>query len=131
MALSPPCSREAGPRRACARWWRVPHASTRMTRRFRIEGPDAVTLGPKFALSFALVLHELGTNAAKYGALSTPEGHVALTWAQAGGPVAGARGGGGRSGGPGGRAATAPALAGIRRAARHAADPPRLRLAAD
>ena len=38
--------------------------------RFRIDGDD-VSLGPKAALSFALVLHELGTNAVKYGALST------------------------------------------------------------
>jgi two-component sensor histidine kinase len=47
--------------------------------RFHIKGPD-VTLGPKAALSIALVLHELGTNAAKYGALSIPEGHVDITW---------------------------------------------------
>ena len=47
--------------------------------RFHIKGPD-VTLGPKAALSIGLVLHELGTNAAKYGALSIPEGHVDITW---------------------------------------------------
>ena len=47
--------------------------------RFRVEGVD-VTLGPKPALTLALMLHELGTNAAKYGALSVPEGHVAITW---------------------------------------------------
>lgn len=47
--------------------------------RFRIAGDD-VTLGPRAALSFALALHELGTNAAKYGALSSPDGHVEATW---------------------------------------------------
>ena len=47
--------------------------------RFVIEGPD-MTIGPKAALSLALVLHELGTNAVKYGALSTPAGHVAVSW---------------------------------------------------
>jgi PAS domain S-box-containing protein len=49
--------------------------------RLRIEGPD-VTLGPQSALSFALVLHELATNAVKYGALSAPDGHVAVCWWQ-------------------------------------------------
>jgi len=46
---------------------------------FLIEGPE-VTLGPKAALSFALVLHEMGTNAVKYGALSVPQGRVAVSW---------------------------------------------------
>lgn len=48
-------------------------------RRIKIEGPD-VTVGPRAALSFALVLHELATNAAKYGALSTAAGSVAIAW---------------------------------------------------
>ena len=47
--------------------------------RLRIEGPD-VTLAPQAALSFAMVLHELGTNAVKYGALSTQAGHVEVRW---------------------------------------------------
>ncbi len=44
-----------------------------------VEGPE-VRLGPQAALSIALVLHELGTNAAKYGALSDPSGRLAITW---------------------------------------------------
>ncbi|MFW8635330.1 ATP-binding protein [Cribrihabitans pelagius] len=47
--------------------------------RFRLEGPD-VKLGPNLVLSLGLGLHELATNAAKYGALSVPEGHVAIRW---------------------------------------------------
>jgi PAS domain S-box-containing protein len=49
------------------------------TKRFRIAGPDLM-LGPRAAVAFALVLHELGTNAVKYGALSQPEGHVSASW---------------------------------------------------
>jgi two-component sensor histidine kinase len=47
--------------------------------RFRFSGPP-ITLGAKAALSLALMLHELATNAAKYGALSVPDGRVALDW---------------------------------------------------
>ncbi|THD61550.1 HWE histidine kinase domain-containing protein [Phenylobacterium sp.] len=47
--------------------------------RFTIEGPE-VHLAPQTATAMALGLHELATNAAKYGALSTPEGRVSLTW---------------------------------------------------
>ncbi|WP_337268433.1 PAS domain S-box protein [Oryzifoliimicrobium ureilyticus] len=43
------------------------------------EGPD-ITIGPKGALSLSLVLHELATNAVKYGALSNTTGHVELRW---------------------------------------------------
>ena len=47
--------------------------------RFTIEGPD-VHLAPQSATAMALGLHELATNAAKYGALSTPQGRVSLLW---------------------------------------------------
>lgn len=47
--------------------------------RFAVGGPD-VAIGPKPALALSLILHELGTNAVKYGALSNQEGRVAVTW---------------------------------------------------
>ena len=47
--------------------------------RVTIEGPD-VTLGPKAAVSLVMALHELSTNAAKYGALSVAAGRVAVRW---------------------------------------------------
>ena len=46
---------------------------------FEIEGPD-LALSPKAAVSLALAFHELGTNAVKYGALSTPGGKVEVRW---------------------------------------------------
>jgi PAS domain S-box-containing protein len=44
-----------------------------------LRGPE-VWLQPGPALTMALVFHELATNAVKYGALSTDEGRVDLTW---------------------------------------------------
>jgi two-component sensor histidine kinase/PAS domain-containing protein len=41
---------------------------------------DPVDVSPKHALALALALHELATNATKYGALSCPGGHVSLKW---------------------------------------------------
>ena len=52
--------------------------------RFRVTGPD-LTLSPHQAMTLALMLHELGTNATKYGALSMPDGHVAVSWGVADG----------------------------------------------
>jgi PAS domain S-box-containing protein len=64
--------------------------------RFEATGPH-VYLAPQAALHLALILHELGTNARKYGALSTTAGRISLawtiedhrlqlTWQEAGGP---------------------------------------------
>ncbi|MBS7541041.1 sensor histidine kinase [Ancylobacter lacus] len=46
-----------------------------------IEGPD-ILLKPEAAQNLGLALHELSTNAAKYGALSVPGGHVLIHWAR-------------------------------------------------
>lgn len=47
--------------------------------RILLDGPS-VTLKPEVTVAFALALHELATNAAKYGALSNTTGMVTLTW---------------------------------------------------
>ena len=44
-----------------------------------MRGPD-VELAPNDALSLGLALHELATNASKYGALTTLDGRVSVTW---------------------------------------------------
>lgn len=48
-------------------------------RRAIAEGP-AVAVGGDAVTSLAMVLHELATNAAKYGALSRPDGRVHVSW---------------------------------------------------
>lgn len=53
--------------------------------RFRLTGPEVI-VGPRPALTLALMLHELGTNAAKYGALSNETGQVSISWRIAGRP---------------------------------------------
>jgi len=47
--------------------------------RVECNGPDVMIDG-KMVQTLALVLHELATNAVKYGALSNPEGRVAISW---------------------------------------------------
>lgn len=44
-----------------------------------MDGPQ-VELAPNDALSLGLAIHELATNAAKFGALSVPKGHVSVLW---------------------------------------------------
>ncbi|MBK8174992.1 MAG: PAS domain-containing protein [Rhodospirillales bacterium] len=66
-----------------------------------IQGPQ-ISLTPSAALAFSMVLHELTTNAAKYGALSSSDGRISvhwslvdgldgcrlvLNWAESGGPL--------------------------------------------
>lgn len=58
---------------------------------FRVPGADAFDLagsdmrvGPYATISIALALHELATNAVKYGALSRPEGRVQIRWSVGG-----------------------------------------------
>ena len=47
--------------------------------RIQFGGPS-ISLEPQTALQLALVLHELGTNARKYGSLSVPQGSVTVNW---------------------------------------------------
>jgi PAS domain S-box-containing protein len=49
--------------------------------RCSIEGPD-FRLKPQAAVSISLAIHELATNAVKYGALSEAQGHVRVNWAR-------------------------------------------------
>ena len=74
-----------------------PHEDMAQGERIRIAGPDLQISGPAIS-SLALLLHEFGTNSAKFGALSTPNGQVeiisaehgqtvVLTWTERGGPT--------------------------------------------
>jgi PAS domain S-box-containing protein len=50
-----------------------------LTARVELQGPDVI-LKPSAAQTLALALHELATNAAKYGALSSSSGCLSVTW---------------------------------------------------
>jgi light-regulated signal transduction histidine kinase (bacteriophytochrome)/CheY-like chemotaxis protein len=76
----------------------APHSGAGLTKgRWEIDGPD-ILLAPDSLPIFALVFHELATNAVKYGALSSGVGHVTvsveatddggfiLEWRESGGP---------------------------------------------
>jgi len=83
---------------AIARQELAPYSETKGERTV-IAGPQTM-LVPDAAQAIAITLHELATNAAKYGALSTPDGQVRLEWSdttdnrlrlrwiETGGPVA-------------------------------------------
>jgi two-component sensor histidine kinase len=51
--------------------------------RIAIKGP-VILLSPKVAMTMALLIHELATNSAKYGALSSKTGHVDICWSLSG-----------------------------------------------
>lgn len=52
----------------------------RRPRRLLLEGPDAVSLDSNRCVLLSIVLHELATNAVKYGALSNGSGQVCVVW---------------------------------------------------
>jgi PAS domain S-box-containing protein len=55
------------------------HYADRDGRQISING-EAVVVKPEVAQSLGLALHELATNAAKYGALSLPQGRISVSW---------------------------------------------------
>ncbi|MDE2486810.1 MAG: PAS domain-containing protein [Alphaproteobacteria bacterium] len=54
-------------------------AAIALPRAWRLSGPP-ILLPPEKVQAMSMILHELATNAAKYGAFSMPEGTVSVTW---------------------------------------------------
>jgi two-component sensor histidine kinase len=48
--------------------------------RVTLDGPPGVRLRSSTVQTLAMALHELATNAVKYGALGQPDAHLAVTW---------------------------------------------------
>ena len=63
------------------------HFADLIGRRINLQGP-MLRLNPASAQSIGLVLHELATNAGKYGALATDTGRVDIGWGIDGGTLA-------------------------------------------
>ncbi len=55
--------------------------------RFLIEGPNQIWLDSDKSLAVAMALHELATNAVKYGALSNLSGRIMIAWEVLGNPA--------------------------------------------
>jgi len=53
-----------------------PSGSDRVT----LQGPNGISLRSSAVQTFAMALHELATNAVKYGALGQPGGRLSVTW---------------------------------------------------
>jgi len=58
--------------------------ATGSDKRVTLDGPDGVRLRSSTVQMLALALHELGTNASKYGALVQPEGRLIVRWSLTG-----------------------------------------------
>lgn len=62
-----------------------PHLADRQ-RQVSLAGPE-LQLGPNASTSFALIFHELATNAAKYGPFRDPDGRLDVSWQMDGGSL--------------------------------------------